>query len=126
MPRVHRSKTSLRDAAEIWHYIAMDSQRAADRWLEMINQRINLLAEFPGVGADRSDLQPSLRTFPVGNYLILYRRAKGGIHSALHRAWSTRSESFVQGQTALMLSSRRGMLPMSPPRKPRDMHGFRA
>jgi toxin ParE1/3/4 len=80
MPRVHRSKTSLRDAAEIWHYIATDSARAADRWLDAINQRINLLAEFPGLGADRSDLQPALRSFPIGNYLLLYRRAKCGIH----------------------------------------------
>ena len=32
----------------------------------------------PGMGVARPDIRPELRTFPVGNYLILYREIENG------------------------------------------------
>lgn len=33
----------------------------------------------PSMGVERSDIRRSLRTFPVGNYLIIYRQSDGGV-----------------------------------------------
>jgi toxin ParE1/3/4 len=79
MARARRTPQAKRDAAEIWRYIAMDSIDAAERWLERINRAIILLAEYPGIGARRDELATDLRSYPVGNHLIFYRRVPGGI-----------------------------------------------
>ena len=34
----------------------------------------------PGLGPERPELGKGLRSFPVGNYLIVYRPANDGIH----------------------------------------------
>jgi toxin ParE1/3/4 len=46
---------------------------------QLFDEKLKLLADFPGMGAMREDLGPSIRTFPVGNYLIIYRPMKSGI-----------------------------------------------
>jgi toxin ParE1/3/4 len=38
-----------------------------------------MLAEHPGAGPARDELMRGLRSFPVGNYLLLYRPAIDGI-----------------------------------------------
>ncbi|MDB5332956.1 MAG: parE1 3 4, toxin ParE1/3/4 [Phycisphaerales bacterium] len=79
MAEIRRSREAVRDGAEIWHYIAYDSPEAADRLLDLFNQKIKLLSESPGMGAMRDELAPSLRSFPVGSYLIFYRPIPSGI-----------------------------------------------
>ena len=37
------------------------------------------LATHPGIGMARDELAPGLRGFPVGDYLIFYRRDRGSI-----------------------------------------------
>ena len=46
---------------------------------DKLDEKINLLAEFPGMGARRDELSRGLRSFPVGNYLLFYRPTKTGI-----------------------------------------------
>jgi toxin ParE1/3/4 len=38
-----------------------------------ITERFSLLAAFPYAGRARGDLRPGLRSFSVGDYVILYR-----------------------------------------------------
>ncbi len=64
------------DLDEIWYYTAKESQsfEIADRVVDSITARFLLLATHPHVGRRRDeDLRPGLRSFPVGEYLIIYR-----------------------------------------------------
>jgi toxin ParE1/3/4 len=68
-----QAETELDD---IWHYIAKESGSIdiADRLIDSITERFFLLSRYPHIGRRRDhDLRPGLRTFPVGEYIIIYR-----------------------------------------------------
>ncbi|MEK7677203.1 MAG: type II toxin-antitoxin system RelE/ParE family toxin [Verrucomicrobiota bacterium] len=79
MPEAFRTAQANLDLVEIWSFIAADNPDAADQLLETIDEKAKLLAQSPELGRKRSDLAPSLRSFPVGNYLIFYRPDPNGI-----------------------------------------------
>jgi toxin ParE1/3/4 len=79
MPRVVRTRRSRADLVEILLYIRRDNHRAARRLLDTINGKLELLAEFPGLGQPREELSRSLRSFPIGDYLLFYRPRKDSI-----------------------------------------------
>jgi len=61
---------------EIWQYVARESgnPQIADRFIDSITSRFFLLSTRPFLGRPRDkDLRPGLRSFPVGNYLVIYR-----------------------------------------------------
>jgi toxin ParE1/3/4 len=80
------------DIEAIVLYIAEDNPSAAVRWHTEILRKCRSLADMPGIGAARPEIRPDLRTFPVGNYLLLYRQLEGGaeivrvVHGA--RQWN--------------------------------------
>ena len=82
MARVHRSNLAEGDLVEIWLFIAKDSPDAADRFLDLLAQKCELLAESPEMGRRRNELSPGLRSFPVGRYVIFYRSTEEGIEVA--------------------------------------------
>jgi len=41
-----------------------------------LNDKFSLLASFPQMGRSREDLGAELRSFPVKNYLVIYRPVK--------------------------------------------------
>ena len=64
------------DLDSIWHYVASESGsiEIADRLIDSIAERFVLLASYPHIGRRRDDdLRPGLRSFPVGEYLVIYR-----------------------------------------------------
>jgi toxin ParE1/3/4 len=72
---VHRLAPQARaELSNIWSYIARESGNliAADAVIDAITERFYLLAEFPYMGRAREDLQAGLRSFPVGQYVIIY------------------------------------------------------
>jgi toxin ParE1/3/4 len=73
MREVHVSDQAKRDLIGIWEYIAADSPRAADRLIQTLVNTYLRLGVTPGMGRDRSELRPGVRSMPVGNYLIFYR-----------------------------------------------------
>jgi toxin ParE1/3/4 len=79
MPRVVRTRKSRSDLVEILLYIRRDNHRAARRLLDTIDDKLQLLSEFPGLGQPGEDLARSLRSFPIGDYLLFYRPMKDGI-----------------------------------------------
>lgn len=79
MAEVFRSNLAELDLLEIWHFIAEDSENAADRFLNLIGEKCELLAEFPKMGRLREELAPGLRSFPVKRYVIFYRPVDQGI-----------------------------------------------
>ena len=88
MSRFRVSREAQTDFDSIWEYIAAEDLGAADRLLELFRIKLTLLAEAPGVGRSREEFAPSLRSFPVGNYLLFYRSIADGIEvvRALHGA----------------------------------------
>ena len=61
---------------DIWYYVAKESGsiEIADRLIDSITERFYLLACHPHIGRLRDeDLRPGLRSFPVGEYVIIYR-----------------------------------------------------
>jgi len=67
------------DLAEIWSFIADDSEAAADRFLAVLEQKFRLLATQPRMGRLRPELMPELRSFPVGRYVAFYLATADGI-----------------------------------------------
>jgi toxin ParE1/3/4 len=64
------------DLDDIWCYIARKSGslEIADRFTEFLSDRFYLLANHPYIGRRRDhELRPGLRSFPVRDYIILYR-----------------------------------------------------
>lgn len=61
------------DLDDIWDYIAEDSPHAADRFISILHEEFLTLAKFPQLGRSCEKLAPTLRMFPVRNYVILYR-----------------------------------------------------
>jgi toxin ParE1/3/4 len=67
------------DIEAIALYIAEDNPSAAKRWYDDIQLRCQRIGEMPGIGVARPEVRPELRSFPVGNYLVLYRQIDEGV-----------------------------------------------
>ena len=65
-----RAKT---DMIAIARYIADNNPGAALKWYQEIFDVCAILGELPASGHLRDDVRTGLRTFPKGNYVILYR-----------------------------------------------------
>ena len=93
MGLIRRTPRSLRDYKDIWDYIAADNTGAADKLLREFDEKLQMLSDFPRAGPARSELRSSLRSFPVGNYIIFYRPIRGGIEliRVLHGARDLRN-----------------------------------
>ena len=70
MPRLSKAPLAKRDLAEIWSYIAQDSPKNADKFIDLIDQKLELIANFPSLGESCDELIDGLRSFPVGSYII--------------------------------------------------------
>jgi toxin ParE1/3/4 len=78
-PRLQRTARAEVDLIDIWAFIARHNPSAADRWLDILDQKSQALARNPLMGRARDDIAPGLRHLPVGRYLILYRAIDGGV-----------------------------------------------
>jgi toxin ParE1/3/4 len=76
------------DLTEIWLYVARDNPQAADRVLDFLQQRMQTIAQFPLIGEACPEIEPRLRFYPAGSYVIFYRPTASEIQVArvLHGA----------------------------------------
>ena len=66
------------DLDEIWSYVAEDaSPTMADRLIDAIFDRFELLVEQPRMGRKRPEFGEGVRSFVVESYVIYYRHAEG-------------------------------------------------
>jgi toxin ParE1/3/4 len=79
MSRIRITPLADQDLVEIWYFIAQEDPVAADRLLDLLEEKYKLLAESPHMGPARPDIAKELRYLPVGNYLLLYRVIPNGI-----------------------------------------------
>lgn len=88
MAHYARRPRAADDLVDIWTHIARDNPAAADRLLDRIDQKCSTLAEYPFMGRERPDIDPSIYSFPIDNYIIYYRHAGDGIEiiRVLHAA----------------------------------------
>lgn len=67
------------DIIEIWEYIAEDSEPAADRWVDELNDKLALWSTQPRMGRPRDELEPGLRSLPFGQYVVFFEALPAGI-----------------------------------------------
>lgn len=67
------------DALQIWEYISQFSDERADAWLDELKEKCQLIADTPMMGRARPEIDANARSFPLGNYMIYYRRAGADI-----------------------------------------------
>lgn len=79
MAQIFKSPRAKSDLIEIWDYIAEDSEARADDFVAKIHEKFLALAEHPGIGRARDELEKDIRSFPVGRYIIFYRPFAEGI-----------------------------------------------
>jgi toxin ParE1/3/4 len=66
------------DLAEIWSYVAEDaSPTRADRLIDAIFDRFELLVEQPRMGRNRPEFGEGVRSFVVESYVMYYRYDQG-------------------------------------------------
>ena len=82
MNEVVLSELAEADLTDIWVFVARDDLQAANRLLDQIYEKCRLLSRSPKVGRKRPELNRSIRSFPVGNYVIFYREGATGIEVA--------------------------------------------
>jgi toxin ParE1/3/4 len=60
--------------SNIWNYIFKESgdADAADNVIDAIIKHFYLLNQYPRMSRARDDLRPGVRSFPIGQYVILY------------------------------------------------------
>lgn len=73
------SRLAEQDLLDIWTYIAKDKPEAADRFIDLLTEKCEILGGAPEMGRRRDELAPALRSFPVGRYIIFYRIADRGV-----------------------------------------------
>jgi len=79
MPVISKRPRAQSDLAEIWDYIADDSEPAADEFIDTLDQKFQVLAARPLAGRVRDELAEGIRSFPVGRYIIFYRPQAQGV-----------------------------------------------
>lgn len=82
MSEVVLSELAEADLTDTWVFVAQDDVEAADRLIGEIHDKCRMLAGMPKAGCQRPELDPSIRSFAVGNYVIFYRESGDGIEVA--------------------------------------------
>jgi toxin ParE1/3/4 len=78
--RCERTELADQDLFEVSLYIAENrGTAAAERFIDTMNEKFQLLAKSPQLGRRREELAPRLRSLPVGKYVIFYRPISDGI-----------------------------------------------
>jgi toxin ParE1/3/4 len=73
------TRRARRDVLNIWRHIAGNNEPAADRFIDLLTHHFRLLGDNPYAGRNRDELRSGYRSFPVGDYLILYQIRGPGV-----------------------------------------------
>jgi toxin ParE1/3/4 len=88
MMLVTKRPLALTDLAEIWSFIADDSEANADRFMAELESKLLLLATQPKMGRQRHELMAEMRSFPHARYVVFFVAQADGIEivRVLHSA----------------------------------------
>ena len=73
MTRVVYALRARRDVVEIVETIAVEDQSAAIKFARQLEHHCSLLGTAPGMGRERPDIGPGVRSLVQGSYLVFYR-----------------------------------------------------
>jgi toxin ParE1/3/4 len=76
------SPQAAQDLQEIHDYLFAKNPDTANKFLDAMAQKFEILANFPKMGRKRDELLPILRSFPIDDYLIFYQQVEEGIEIA--------------------------------------------
>ena len=79
MRKLRASVQAQEDLLEIWEYHARQDIETANRLLELLREKFELLLEHPLIGRERYDLLIGLRSFPMKKYVVFYQPLPDGI-----------------------------------------------
>jgi toxin ParE1/3/4 len=79
MSRIVRRPEAKKDLKEIWKYIAAQDRERADKFLRLLDEVLQSLAQHPFMGKERAEIMEEIRSFPVKSYVIFYRPLNDGI-----------------------------------------------
>ena len=79
MARVTIRPQAVADIEEIWEFIAADSIVAADKWVDDLDEKMNLWATQPMMGRGRDELAHGVRSLAFGRYLVFFSPLADGI-----------------------------------------------
>jgi toxin ParE1/3/4 len=79
MALVNKTVRAETDLLDIWLYIARDHIVAADRLLDVVDEKCTLLATFPNMGRSRPELAAGIRSFAIGSYIVFYHVVDVGV-----------------------------------------------
>lgn len=71
--KIVRTPAARIDLIDIWTYIADDSERAADKMLDRVDELLRMLADHPSASRARPELGPSLRSMVAGQCILFCR-----------------------------------------------------
>ncbi|MBZ9722598.1 type II toxin-antitoxin system RelE/ParE family toxin [Mesorhizobium sp. CO1-1-11] len=71
-----RASQDLRD---IWHTIAIENEKAADKLLMRIFDKMELAAGHPKMGSARPELSATARVLIEGRYIVIYEPQPDGV-----------------------------------------------
>ena len=77
--QVKVSALAENDLIGIWRSIADHTEIGADRFLKLLDTRMDSLHDFPDRGAKRSEFGKSVRILVEGRYVIIYRKIRNKV-----------------------------------------------
>ncbi|MBZ9674250.1 type II toxin-antitoxin system RelE/ParE family toxin [Mesorhizobium sp. ES1-1] len=79
MARYRFTPRASQDLRDIWQTIAIDSEKAADKVLLRIFDRLELASQHPNMGTARPELSATARVLVEGRYIIIYEPQPDGL-----------------------------------------------
>ncbi|NTW83376.1 MAG: type II toxin-antitoxin system RelE/ParE family toxin [Chlorobiaceae bacterium] len=88
MPVILKRPVVIDDLAEIWSYIAVESEKRADALIDTFDWKFKEIAECPVTGKNRDELYRGLMSLPIGRHIVFYLIIPEGIEviRVLHAA----------------------------------------
>jgi toxin ParE1/3/4 len=77
--RYRLTPRASQDLRDIWHTIAIDNEKAADKLLMRIFEKLDLASQHPKIGPARPELSATARVLIEGRYIIIYEPQPDGV-----------------------------------------------
>jgi toxin ParE1/3/4 len=96
MREIRLSRQARDDIGQIWDYLAAQNLQIADRVLQRLDARFEVLQQFPETGVHRRDIDDTARMLIEHPYIIFYRIIPNGVQITriLHGARNIGAQSF--------------------------------
>ena len=78
MGEIRRRPQFIEDIADIWTFIAQDSESRANHFIRQLEEKYQILSDAPLIGVAKLPDMPTVRLFPYRRYVIVYKPLRDG------------------------------------------------